>query len=104
MRTGAFHESLESLDKAFELLAVSKEEFGGDLHIVQSKFYMLKSNVHFILGNWKESVEASELGLASIDQVTSMEPDIIRAMKNTTRDLYNNRVRGLSKITGKPVT
>jgi len=59
---------------------------------------MLISNVHFILGNYDKSLSAAVKGLKSVDLVVSMEPDIIKAMKSTTRDLNNNKIRCLAKI------
>ena len=59
---------------------------------------MLISNVHFILENHIASLEAAVKGLECVDQVVSMEADIIKAMKATTRDLTNNKIRCLAKI------
>jgi hypothetical protein len=63
MRTGRFHEALESVQKACEMLETSREAYGDDIHIVESKFNMLISNVHFILGNHKASLDAAVKGL-----------------------------------------
>ena len=71
------------------------------MDVVKSKFYMLRSNVYFMLGEWEKSKQSAESGLAHVDKVMSMEPDILKAMKNTTRDLYNNRIRCIAKLTGK---
>ena len=63
MRTQRFEESLVSVDKAFELSKSLTNEFGSDLEIVQSKFFMLKANVTFILARYKESLDAAVEGL-----------------------------------------
>lgn len=90
MRTGKFEESLKSVQKVFDLLKETEEQFAGDLEIVRSKFYTLKSNVCFILKMWKDADEAATEGLATILRVKSNEPSILRAMTNTKRDLTNN--------------
>jgi DNA-binding IclR family transcriptional regulator len=59
MRTGRYQESLETIDKAFELLDALKEEFKADVHVIHAKFSVNKSNTHFILRNWKESQAAA---------------------------------------------
>lgn len=104
MRTGRYQESLETIDKAFELLHILKDEFKDDVHVVSAKFNVSKSNTHFILGNWKESQAAAQAGLDSMDSIMSSDPAIIQAMKNTGRDLHNNKVRCISKLTGKPAS
>jgi len=59
---------------------------------------MLISNVHFILCNYEKSLSAAVRGLECVELVVSMEPDIIKAVKSTTRDLNNNKIRCLAKI------
>lgn len=98
MRTGRFEESLNSVDKTFVLLEKTKDQFAGDLEIVRSKFYTLKSNVCFILRKYKECDEAATEGLATIERVNSTEASILRAMNNTKRDLTNNQIRSRAKL------
>lgn len=45
------------------MLETSREAYGDDIHIVESKFNNLISNVHFILGNHKSSLDAAVRGL-----------------------------------------
>ena len=52
MKTGNFEDALVSINRAFDLLQVSEAKFGADLDLVKSKFYLLKSNITFILGNF----------------------------------------------------
>jgi hypothetical protein len=92
------------MDKAFELLEILKEEFSNDIHVVRAKFNVTRSNIHFILGNWKESQDSAQAGLDSMDQIMTSDPTIIQAMKNTGRDLHNNKVRCIAKVTGKPAS
>ena len=102
MRTQKFEESLVSVNKAFELSKALTNEFGSDLEIVQSKFYMLKANISFILGRYKESLEAASEGMQCITKVKSQEPTIMRSMVNTRRDLNNIRIRSVAKLEGVP--
>ena len=50
MRTGRFEESLQSINKAFDLLEIAKLEFGTDIAVVKAKFYLLQSNVLYVVG------------------------------------------------------
>jgi hypothetical protein len=61
---------------------------------------MLKSNVTFILGRFRESLEAAVKGLQSIAKVKSIDPTIMRTLANTKRDLNNIRIRCVSKLEG----
>ena len=101
MRTGKFEESLQSIDKTFNLLEKTKEQFAGDLEIVRSKFYTLKSNVCFILKKYQECDDAATEGLVTIDRIKSSEVSIMRAMNNTKRDLTNNQIRSRAKLQNK---
>lgn len=92
------------MGKAFELLELLKDEFKDDVHVVRAKFNVTLSNTHFIVGNWKEAQEAAQNGLDAMDKVMSSDPTIINAMKNTGRDLHNNKVRCIAKLTGKPAS
>jgi hypothetical protein len=49
MKSGLFEESLKSVRRAFEILEMSKVEFGNDADVVRAKFYGLESNVNFVL-------------------------------------------------------
>lgn len=49
MKSGLFEEAIVSVRKAFELLELSKVEFGNDIDVVKAKFYLLESNVNFVL-------------------------------------------------------
>ena len=102
MRTQRFEDALGSVNKAFELSKSLTNEFGSDLEIVQSKFFMLKANVSFILGRYKESLDAAVEGLQCITKIESTEPAIVRSSVNTKRDLNNIRIRSVSKLEGIP--
>lgn len=41
--------------------------------------------------------------MADIDQITQTDPAIIKAIKQTSRDLHNIKIRSMSKLNGKPV-
>lgn len=103
MKTGKFEEALKSLDKAFGLMDGLKAEFKEDIYIVRSKFYTTRANTHFILGNYKEAHDAAESGMKDLDQITQLDVSIIRASKQTHRDLHNIKVRSLAKLTNKSV-
>ena len=98
MRVGRFEESLQSVDRTFELLEKTQQQFGTDLELVQSKFYMLKSNVCFVLRKYQECDAAATEGLASIERINTSDADILRSIKNTTRDLTNNQIRSRAKL------
>lgn len=90
MKSGHFDEALVSIQKAFELLELSKIEFGNDVDVVRAKFYALRSNVNFVLHRYVDSLESATQGIAHVDQVKSQDPQVLRAVANTKRDLINN--------------
>jgi len=51
------------------VLQASQIEFGNDIDVVKSKFYLMESNVNFILGNYKASLNSSGEGLKHIEKV-----------------------------------
>lgn len=59
MKSGLFEESLHSIHKAFELLELSKIEFGNDVDVVRAKFHTLKSNVNFVLHRYVDSLASA---------------------------------------------
>jgi len=69
MRMGRFEESLKSIDHALELLKITEFEVGTDVDVVKSRFYLLKSNVHFVLKNYEAALESANDGMKSVDAV-----------------------------------
>ena len=63
MKSGLFEEAILSIRKAFELLELSKVEFGNDIDVVKAKFYLLESNVNFVLQRFVECLDCSTKGL-----------------------------------------
>jgi hypothetical protein len=79
----------------------TKADFGDDIHIVSAKFHTLKANVNFVLENWQTTMEAAKKGLECLNSVSSEDPEIVRSMRQTRRDLTNVRLRSEAKKTGK---
>lgn len=79
----------------------TKADFGNDIHIVSAKFHTLKANANFILENWQTAIDAAKKGLECLGKVTTEEPEIVKSMKQTKRDLTNVRIRSEAKNTGK---
>ena len=69
MRTGRFEESLKSIKKAFDLLEIAKLEFGTDIAVVKAKFYLLQSNVEYVIGNHEASFDSATAGIKCVDNV-----------------------------------
>lgn len=66
MKSGLFEESLKSIRRAFEILEMSKVEFGNDVDVVRAKFYGLESNVNFVLQRYQPSLDCATAGLKHV--------------------------------------
>jgi hypothetical protein len=66
MKSGLFEESLKSVRRAFEILEMSKVEFGNDVDVVRAKFYTLESNVNFVLQRYQPSNDCATAGLKHV--------------------------------------
>jgi hypothetical protein len=86
---------------AIQLMEETKADFGTDIHIVSAKFHTLKANANFVLQNWQTSMDAAQKGLECLANVTTEDPEIVKSMRQTKRDLTNVRLRSEAKKTGK---
>ena len=48
MKTGGFSKAIISTNRAFDILEVTKSDFGDDYDIVLSKFCLLRGNLYYI--------------------------------------------------------
>lgn len=69
MRMGRFEDSLKSINHALELLKITEFEAGTDVDVVKARFFLLKSNVNFVLKDYEAALESANEGMKSVDAV-----------------------------------
>eukprot|EP00352_Strombidinopsis_acuminata_P001464 CAMPEP_0176392292 /NCGR_PEP_ID=MMETSP0126-20121128/40741_1 /TAXON_ID=141414 ORGANISM="Strombidinopsis acuminatum, Strain SPMC142" /NCGR_SAMPLE_ID=MMETSP0126 /ASSEMBLY_ACC=CAM_ASM_000229 /LENGTH=157 /DNA_ID=CAMNT_0017762981 /DNA_START=1692 /DNA_END=2165 /DNA_ORIENTATION=+ len=68
--------------------------------MVGAKFTLLQANTNFMLRRYADAKEAAEKGLESLAKVTDKDPNVLKAIMVTSKDLKNVILRSRAKLEG----
>jgi hypothetical protein len=99
MKCLKYEESLKSIKEAFQMRDQLTEEFGEDLAVVTSRYYLQLADLYFVIQKYQECTEAACLGIEQVNIASKADEDIASHLNNTRRDLINLKLRSAKKIT-----
>lgn len=100
MRTGQLNSALVSIKKALEIKDQVAADFTVDVNMVGAKFTLLQANTNFMLKRYADAKEAAEKGLENLSKVTDKDPNVLKAIMVTSKDLKNVILRSRAKLEG----
>ena len=85
MKLLKLEESMEVLQKAFDLKNELEAEFAEDLPVVSAKYFLQNADLTFMTRKYNECIQACEKGVEQVQIAASKDEDLLAHMNDTRR-------------------